>query len=649
MAGPVDDGFEVLTLSISEYEHLDQLSAVAVDAGEIEEMLVRLGGSTRHWTLAPRARDQSRVAAVLADWAAEPEPRNTVLVWLGHGEARGNEAWLATHETRKPMRGTGLGPQALADHLISQWRKRQTTEHVWTLVAIEACGADTFVRLLASALLERERAAVPERLAIIGVGGTGVNYLGDLKSALRQTLDSFTDNDEHIRVGDLIVRLEDRVRPGRVIAFGMHAAAPIVHSSALRTGVAAPLDTYAAIRNLLLALPEDQRSHFVPKAQGAEQGELAWYFVGRTSERAQISKWLRSTESGMLIVTGRAGAGKSALLGDLIVRSNPDLCLLLMRAGMLQDVEDGEEPPSEVFDAVVHLTGLTSAHLVRRIAQAASIELAPAADPSDVDWLLTQLARRRFTLLVDALDEAQDAANIAGSILRRIAALPAGRVVVGTRASTTEGPDHPDTTAEDLLDALGRSATTTTIFVDRDPMAIAAYVTRRLAAALDVGALSASRMRIEEIARDVAGRGRQFLFARLAAHEILARPGLVSEPRRQELGELLTRDHRALFSSAVDRLAKNAAVNDPLLEALALSAGRGLPRADRVWAIAATALAGGVHVSERNIDELLTAAAPYIMLDTEDGQSVYRLAHRTFQEHFQTRKGTSLQASHGVV
>ncbi len=42
-------------------------------------------------------------------------------------------------------------------------------------------------------------------------------------------------------------------------------------------------------------------------------------------------------------------------------------------------------------------------------------------------------------------------------------------------------------------------------------------------------------------------------------------------------------------------------------------------------------------ITEVDIDRLLVAAAPYIMLDREDGQSVYRLSHRTFQELFLAR------------
>jgi hypothetical protein len=59
-----------------------------------------------------------------------------------------------------------------------------------------------------------------------------------------------------------------------------------------------------------------------------------------------------------------------------------------------------------------------------------------------------------------------------------------------------------------------------------------------------------------------------------------------------------------------------------------------VPRQGRTWVIVAQALAPDVTLTEQDVDRLRDDAAPYIMLDAEDGQSVYRLAHRTFQEHF---------------
>jgi hypothetical protein len=490
--------------------------------------------------------------------------------------------------------------------------------------------------LLSAALLEQDRTAVPERLAVIGVGGAGASYLGHFRDALTATLESFTDNDREIRLKDLVWRLEDRILPGRVVSFGIHDAAPLRRTPLLPRAVAAPLDVYGEFRAFLHELPADVRAHFLPKAQGAEHGELAWYFVGRKQERAAIARWLATRRSGMLVITGRAGAGKSALLGSVLVHTNARLRGVLERSGWFDGLED-EEPPEYSFDAVVHLTGLTTADLIERLASAAAVQLPTRERGADVEWLLSQLGRRSFTVMVDALDESQEPATIASSVLRRIAALPRGRVVVGTRASVAEGPDQPDTNSEDLLHALGRSGNTETIRVGRDRDAIATYVQRRLAAAREAQQIDCGDEVMASVANAVAGQDREFLYARLAVHELLARPGLLATEHHASLTDLLHRDHRALFAAAVSRLAAVATVNDPLLEALALARGRGLPRADRIWAAIATALAGGQQVSEQDIDGLLVAAAPYIMLDVEDGQSVYRLAHRTFQEHFEAR------------
>ena len=66
---------------------------------------------------------------------------------------------------------------------------------------------------------------------------------------------------------------------------------------------------------------------------------------------------------------------------------------------------------------------------------------------------------------------------------------------------------------------------------------------------------------------------------------------------------------------------------------LAYARGNGFPRSDGIWATAGSALAG-TDVTDVDIARTLELAAPYIMEDTEFGQAVYRLAHRTFAEHY---------------
>ncbi len=626
--------FDALTIGMSHYLHHEDLDGVDEHLQELRATIEELGGSVTQWTAEPKQRHAGEVASLLAEWVKPASPRSSMVIWIGHGEAKGRDAWLATYDTQRPMRGTGIHPEIIAEHIINEWRRRAADDKAWFVVVIEACGAEQFVRQVAS-ILFRTSGAVPQRLAIVGAGGTGATFLGSFHDALRATLDSYTDNDQEIQLKDLLGRLEDRLTEGLVVNINMHGAAPLPRQPVLPEGLTGPMNVYAELREYLQQLPPDERSHFVPRAQGAEQGELAWYFVGRRSERTRIARWLNQSANGMLIVTGRAGSGKSALLGNVLVHTHPVLLGLLRRVSYTDEAEADEQPQAGVFDAVIHLTGITPAALVHRIAAAAGLEQAPDAIDTATDWLVEQLRPRRFTLLVDALDEAQEPVAIAGSVLRRLAALPRGRVVVGTRASTGEGPDQLDTPAENLLDALGRSSSTDTVVVDRDSNAIATYVDRRLTNARRQHQLKADAKVIQNVAQLIADQQQQFLFARLAVHEILARPQLLSDQHRNDLKAMLQHDHRAIFESAVQRLTASSSVNFPLLEALALARGRGLPRADRIWAMVAEALGDDIKVTEADIDALIHAAAPYIMLDSEDGQSVHRLAHRTFSEFFE--------------
>lgn len=281
---------------------------------------------------------------------------------------------------------------------------------------------------------------------------------------------------------------------------------------------------------------------------------------------------------------------------------------------------------------------MTVTALVARLAEAAHVpwwsHLSPAERTSGALVRTLWDHGRRFTVLADALDEAQDPYGIARHVLIEIAALPRCRVVLGTRASLHDDPDGPVDTG-DLLAILSQDHVPEMLVVDSDKAAISTYVQLRLRAARNADALDVSDLDIRQVADLIREKDRQFLFARLAVHELLARPRLLDPQHRAELNMLLRGDHRQLFATAVERLSGLSSAAVPLLAALAFGQGRGVPRSGRVWATMASALRpAGEAIDENDIDQLVTRAAPYIMLDAEYGQSVYRLAHRTFQEHF---------------
>lgn len=475
-------------------------------------------------------------------------------------------------------------------------------------------------------------ANAPKRIALIAAGGRGTSFLGRFEGALTTALgNGYTSNDDVIKISDLVTRIEEYLGADAGVITKALAAARPIRRPRETPPITASQDIYMELRAILAELPPDQRSHYVPKAQGAEQGELPWYFVGRVEERRTIATWLREKRTGLLVVIGAAGSGKSALLGNVLVYATPALREQLIRHNYLTEAPESERPPDDVFTTSVLLTGMSTLELITRIAKDAALPAAPAdlEVSGRIEWLLQQLTTQSagVTILADALDEAQDP-FAAASVLRRIAGLRACRVVVGTRRSTNEGPDLPDPADENLLDSLGGRTRLALVSVERDPGAVGEYVRRRLSAN------GAPDSVVAKVADMIARRERQFLYARLAVHEILANPQLLTDERRGNLSELLERDHRALFATAVRRLENLRIEHRFLLEALAYTQGRGLPRVDRIWATVASAIGHGHPIGDPDIKRVLEDAAPYIMLDGEHGQSVYRLAHRTFQEHF---------------
>lgn len=626
--------FDITSIVIDEYAECPPLEGLAEEAAEIERLLVEFGGLAASPCPPGRTLHERAVKDRLRDWAGRDIP-SSVLVWLGHGASDGTEAWLACYDTPRQIQGNGVVPQAVADQIVQDWHRREPNETAWALVIVEACGAGTFVSRLDMLAAQRVKL---RRIAMVGVSGDSAGYVGELRKALKRTKDSYQNNDEHVLLIDFVSKLEEFLGDIALAVYhnvGRHSFRPARLVSA---DLSAPVDVYREWISFLAELSPDERNHFVPKAHGAGHGEFAWHFVGRVAERQRIATWLRARPGGMLVVTGSPGCGKSALLGNLVVLANPALRDLLVRAGRLAPPDPDELPPDHAFDAVVHLAGLSTSDLVRRLADAAGVTLASPQHPwseEDMDHLAAGLTGRRFTVLADALDEARDPVAIAGTVLSRIAQLPGGRVIVGTRTAVAGDPAPG---GAPLLNALDGAHPPDTVRVSRDPAAIENYVRQRLFDARRTQRIDVDDHVIDAVAEQLGAHGdrgdRQFLFARLAVHELLAQPELLAPASSRELAALLDGNHRSLFAFAVTRLTKASRAARPLLEALALAQGRGVPRSEGIWAQMATALAGS-RIGERDIEDLLAQAGPYIMLDAEYGFSVYRLAHETFREFLQ--------------
>ena len=611
----------VFPVAIGNYLNHDSLE-VDPEVTRIVELFTEFGGrEAPPWDIPMRHRGGDEVAERLRSWP-DASSDNTVLYWVGHGWSDRRTASLAHARSPRAVAEEGVTPAALARSIAA----RESRCDGWAIVIVDACCSARFVQLLNAAVDDHQG---PRRLLLVGSSGAGATMLGGFSNALDTVLRGTFRADPEIKLWQLWPELKRNLPGSEVVPKNIEQFT--LRRSVAPVAAAATIEDIAEVETVLAKLSEDERRHFVPKAQGAELGELSWYFEGRHTESARIAGWLRDGRSGLLVVTGDAGSGKSALLGHLVVQSRPQLREVLQRHGLTNERPAGEQPPDDAFDAVLHLTGLDPVEVTRRLAADLGVSDLPIGGDvrACVNRLCSKLKGRRCTILVDALDEAVTPLTVARSVLRPLAAEQP--LIVGTRRSTPQDPVQHHPGGEDLLVALG--AADAMVIVARDDAAITRYVHRRLATAVDRGRLQADEATIRAAKEAIGRAGQQFLFARLAVHEILARPDLLTGPG---LAELVAGDHREVFTMAVTRLSGDRPVHGSLLQALAYSRGRGLPMRDGVWSAVATALSSGNDITDDDVRQLLNAAAPYVMLDREHGQSVYRLAHRTFAEHFTT-------------
>ncbi|MFB7128268.1 hypothetical protein, partial [Kitasatospora sp. NPDC056273] len=654
-----DDGtglgaVELFPVNFTAYRHHPDLDT-ETHVRAVADLLAPYGLRLKTWTVPDDERHRQAVEDRLGTWSGASEPPhagNTMLYWLGHGSANS-----LAHCRTQALNSSGVSPYDIA-HAIGERQLHPDNADNWAIVVLDACYSRSFAQAVHIELLTR----YPDtrRYLLLSTAAKGYAELGAFTHALERALTVTFRGQRSIGLATLGIALARELGGYRADTVDEDHDRLVRLLPDAATAVSAPLDQLAELQAVIDQLPVDEQRHFLPKASGAELGELAWYFHGRTIERDQILHWLTTATRGALVVTGPAGAGKSALLGHVLLHTRTGLREVLVRHGHLSPLPAGTPCPDDPFDLVAHLSGLTPAHVVHLIASAVGLpDLARQAfgglPPGDLATRLVEQLRTRqapLTLLFDALDEAEQPLVIADTLLRPLAALPGVRLIVGTRRSTREGPDQPVPTDTDILVALRprpngpdawEDARIECVDVAQDREALAGYLRAKLDTARRRGTLHADDVHIAAAVRrlvadhqQTGAQPQQFLYARLAAHELLNDPRLITDPT-----PLIGRTHRELFTRALKRLHRTNPHYIPLLHALGLAQGRGLPDQDGIWARTADALTTTPHGISESIPGLVRHAAPYLVLDQEHGQAVYRLAHRTFAEHFITAPYTA--------
>ncbi|NNH72950.1 ATP-binding protein [Nocardia uniformis] len=383
-------------------------------------------------------RDRDDVSARLQQWADGDSATRSILYWVGHGWSDDHQVALIHSRTHPAyVAHEGIRPEHIASAIRSRFA---TSPHPWVIVMIEACQSVRFVSRLQNAL--NDTMYPGSYLLISPTSDQGAVTLGRLQVMLHDVLHTtFAAEDvlldrfaKALHARDVAIKQSGPISDD-VIAFIRRIRLPANIS----------VDARQELASAISQLPPDVQRHFVTKAHGGlgsfekvVLNEQSWYFEGREDDTRHVVTWLRQHESGMLVITGAPGSGKSAFLGNLIVHANPALREALRRAGLLTSSVNGLE--DNAFDLCMTLTGAPSEEVIGQLAAAVGVtvpdDLAGKGAALGGQWLANAVRNSttaQITIVADALDEAVFPEELANYVLRPLAQVRTVRLLVGTR------------------------------------------------------------------------------------------------------------------------------------------------------------------------------------------------------------------------
>ncbi|MFF3674866.1 AAA family ATPase [Streptomyces sp. NPDC002120] len=588
---------------------------------------------------------RATVARWSEGWRTSGAHGPAVIVWSGHGVSENRDLRLIVQDTDQPGNREETYPaKALADAAL-----RSGADQV--LIVIDACHAGSAItEVLQTASNKLSSLTLPPgRASWLGVVASGHSSQrapcsGTLLEVVTRVLREGPSAPEYHH--------EWSRRNGQVTGAAVMRAvlAQWSHDSGQRPVVASIGEDRPMFGNPLrrIATGPELAEHLVRAAQGADQVDEGWFFSGRRQVLGEITEWLENRRSGLFLVTGGPGSGKSAVLGRIATLSDP-----VHRAGILAHHALGPgdpDPGAGAVDVALHLRGFTVQQLAEAIADGLTLSPppTPAALISDVERHWPDHGRR-LVLILDGLDEVApgQALPMIEQLLAPLSRLAC--VLLGSRdrpfrprAEPAEPLDH---TLSRLLDTRAHVTSLDDDFNTESD--IQEYSRRRLyGEGLSTEVAERAARLIAEQASTSSGGG--FLFARMAISSLTRRlaasgteswesaiPATVGADLTSDLeeGPKRERDGGLLRWAA-----------DDLLTALAWSTGNGMP-ARGVWEAAATALSmDGTEYRAEDLDWLLNTYGRYVVEDSDGTQAVYRLYHGAFIEHL---RGRIRHAAHG--
>ncbi|MFI2379009.1 hypothetical protein ACH5AO_28735 [Streptomyces sp. NPDC018964] len=419
-------------------------------------------------------------------------------------------------------------------------------------------------------------------------------------------------------------------------------------------------------REEVAATPEELE-YWLDRASGrAGPDDPGWYFSGRQEINRRLTSFVKGP-AGVLIVTGTAASGKSAVLARAVTLSDSAFRASPRYAEAVAKAPADTVPDEGSIHVAVSARNRGPLSLIEAIGTRLGGEpdrTRPAADAlrqwqEGLRAFFSDRRKGTVTVVVDGLDESPAAGACVRDVLvplvgyaggagaadrvplpaQATGPAPAGppsghgglRLLIGVRSTSPGTPGAAAATGlrgllQELLLVFPAAQVVRT---DGEGVRadIAAYVSALLAGApwgTDPKAIASAAQR-------VAGHvGRSFLDARLAAEQLRRDDGITLLRDPLWLSRL-DRGTMGLFEQDLHRVGDDGLEREEalaLLRATAFGLGRGMPWA-QVWpAVASALLRARIDHTDEKIRRLLEGRlAGYLTHDIEDEHVVYRPAH----------------------